>query len=292
MNLENNEKPNVMIVDDTPANLGLLEDILCQHGFNVAAFPRGAMALQAAAKEPPDLILLNIIMPEMDGFEVCQRLKADEVLKNIPVIFISALNDTDSKLKAFSKGGVDYVTKPFQEEEVLARVKTHLNMRRMQRELEKHNLNLEEKVRQRTKLLQARNEIHSMMIDDMDFAKVIRRVCIEIAKEFNIECLFIDVPFMDMIFSNKSSCVFSSDLARLSMKAQQTSSDIKDDYGCAIVLSSDDVTQGIFLSDNIALFDSDDKGWLSLVTICLMQARSMKESPELSEAIDRIIGDL
>lgn len=133
-----NEAPTatIMVVDDIPANLKLLEEMLQRQGYRVMQFPRGAMALKAATKNPPDLILLDVMMPEMDGFEVCQRLKADESLKDIPVLFISALDDTDSKLKAFSKGGLDYITKPFQEAEVLARVKTHLDLRRMRKALE------------------------------------------------------------------------------------------------------------------------------------------------------------
>jgi putative two-component system response regulator len=137
------ENTTIMVVDDTPANLELLQDMLDNKGYRVLAFPNGKMALSAAAKNPPDLILLDINMPEMDGFEVCEHLKADAVLKEIPVLFISALTETEDKVKAFSVGGVDYVTKPFQFEEVQARVKTHLHLRSLQMELEKYNLHLE-----------------------------------------------------------------------------------------------------------------------------------------------------
>ncbi len=145
------EKTTIMIVDDTPENLKLLEDMLQKKGYNTVAFPRGAMALRAAKKSSPDLILLDIMMPEMDGFEVCHRLKEDEALKDIPVIFISALDDTANKVKAFSEGGVDYVSKPFHEEEVLARVGTHLDLRRSQNELQKYSLHLEELVDEKMK---------------------------------------------------------------------------------------------------------------------------------------------
>ena len=143
------ETATIMVVDDTPANLKLLEEILQGQGYRVLQFPRGDMALKAAAKNPPDLILLDIMMPEMNGFEVCQQLKADERLQDIPVLFISSLDDTESKLQAFSKGGVDYVTKPFQEAEVLARVKTHLELQRVRRELQRYNLHLEDLVREK-----------------------------------------------------------------------------------------------------------------------------------------------
>lgn len=144
-------RQRVMIVDDTPANLGLLEDLLVANHFDVAAFPRGSMALVAAAKQPPDLILLDIMMPEMDGYEVCKFLKADPLTRNIPVIFISALEDTESKLRAFTDGGVDYITKPLQQEEILARVKTHLKLREMQQELQRHNQDLENLVAEKIK---------------------------------------------------------------------------------------------------------------------------------------------
>jgi PAS domain S-box-containing protein len=129
----------IMIVDDTPENLKLLQELLGEQGYKVMAFPRGDRALQAAARQQPDLILLDIRMPEMDGYEVCGRLKADERLRDIPVLFISAMNEVEDKLRAFAQGGVDYVTKPFRAEEVLARVATHLRLRRLLLESEQRN---------------------------------------------------------------------------------------------------------------------------------------------------------
>jgi DNA-binding response OmpR family regulator len=119
-----------MIVDDNPANLKLLEDMLRQHQYEVRAFPRGRLALAAAAQEPPDLILLDINMPEMNGYEVCEQLRASAGLSGIPVIFLSAMNATEDKVKGFYSGGVDYISKPFQLEEVQARVETHIKLRR------------------------------------------------------------------------------------------------------------------------------------------------------------------
>jgi len=123
---------NIMIVDDNPANLKLLEDMLRQHDYEVRAFPRGRLALAAAAQEPPDLILLDINMPEMNGYEVCERLKSSERLSGIPVIFLSALNALEDKVRGFQSGGIDYISKPFQFEEAQARVETHLKLRRAQ----------------------------------------------------------------------------------------------------------------------------------------------------------------
>ena len=133
-----------MVVDDQPANLKLLEDLLTQQGYAVRSFPRGRLALDAAARNVPDLILLDINMPEMNGFEVCERLKADAKLAPVPVLFLSALNETKDKLNAFRSGGVDYITKPFQLEEVRARVETHLQLhraRQRERELLEKTLN-------------------------------------------------------------------------------------------------------------------------------------------------------
>ena len=121
---------NIMVVDDNPANLKLLEDMLRKQRYEVRSFPLGRLALAAADQAPPDLILLDINMPEMNGYEVCERLKSSARLSDIPVIFISALNATEDKVKGFRAGGADYVSKPFQFEEVQARVETHLKLRR------------------------------------------------------------------------------------------------------------------------------------------------------------------
>ena len=127
---------NIMIVDDNPANLKLLEDMLQRQGHEVRSFPLGRLALAAALRKSPDLILLDIDMPEMDGYEVCERLKSVEHLSEIPVIFLSALNETSDKVKAFQSGAADYISKPFQLEEVHARVQTHLKLHRLQQSFE------------------------------------------------------------------------------------------------------------------------------------------------------------
>ena len=126
---------NILIVDDTPANLRLLSNMLSEQGFKVRSVINGPMALTAIRAAPPDLVLLDINMPGMNGYEVCDQLKADPATREIPIIFISALDEVHDKVKAFTVGGVDYITKPFQFEEVLARVKTHLALRNLQREL-------------------------------------------------------------------------------------------------------------------------------------------------------------
>lgn len=132
----------ILVVDDTPANLQVLAGMLKDRGYKVRPVPSGKLALLAARRDPPDLVLLDINMPEMNGYEVCEHLKADDKLKGIPVIFISALTEPLDKVKAFAIGGVDYITKPFQMEELHARVETHLKFRRLQIELEETNARL------------------------------------------------------------------------------------------------------------------------------------------------------
>src|SRR5580704_13124341 len=152
------DRGDIMIVDDNPANLKLLEDMLRQQGHDVRAFPRGRLALAAASRNPPDLILLDINMPEMNGYEVCERLKSSASASCIPVIFLSALSETQDKVKAFRCGAVDYVSKPFQFEEVHARVETHLKLHQLQHALERQNEHLEETVAARTRDLAEANE--------------------------------------------------------------------------------------------------------------------------------------
>ena len=134
---------SILVVDDTPANLQVLAGMLKDRGYRVRPVPSGKLALLAAGRDPPDLVLLDINMPDMNGYEVCEQLKADERLKGIPVIFISALTEPLDKVKAFAIGGVDYLTKPFQMEELHARVETHLKLRRLQIELEQYSRHLE-----------------------------------------------------------------------------------------------------------------------------------------------------
>jgi phosphoserine phosphatase RsbU/P len=133
---------SILVVDDTPANLQVLAGMLKDRGYRARPVPGGKLALSAARRDPPDLILLDINMPEMNGYEVCEHLKADDSLKGIPIIFISALTEQLDKVKAFATGGVDYITKPFQMEELHARVETHLKLRRLQLELEETNARL------------------------------------------------------------------------------------------------------------------------------------------------------
>src|ERR1700690_1516153 len=164
---------NIMVVDDEPENLKLLETVLRQKGYQVQSFPRGRMALEAAALRLPHLILLDVNMPEMNGYTVCERLKADARLSEVPILFLSALNDAEDKVKAFRAGGVDFISKPFQIEEVYARVETQLKLHGLQRAVRQQKERLEETVNLRTRELAEANARLTMLESAKDdFLKV------------------------------------------------------------------------------------------------------------------------
>jgi signal transduction histidine kinase len=151
---------NVLVVDDTVENLRLIASMLGQQGYEVRPVTNGRQALLAVERDPPDLILLDINMPGMNGYEVCARLKQKDALKDVPVIFLTALSDVADKIRAFEAGGVDYITKPFRMEEVQARVRTHLALRQSARELERSYTRLRE-------LEQLRDDLVHMIVHDM-----------------------------------------------------------------------------------------------------------------------------
>ena len=142
-------RADILAIDDTPENLQLLSQLLTERHYKVRSVTKGKTALRAAQAAPPDLILLDVNMPHMNGYEVCEQLKSIEQTREIPVIFISALGETLDKVQAFQVGGVDYVTKPFQVEEVLARIETHLQLRSLQRQLQQQNAQLQQEIRDR-----------------------------------------------------------------------------------------------------------------------------------------------
>jgi diguanylate cyclase (GGDEF)-like protein len=145
-------KGTILIVDDTSVNLQLLNLLLSRHGYRILTAVDGNIALAAIQQELPDLILLDIMMPGMDGYEVCEQLKRQDSTKDIPIVFISALSDVFDKVKAFSLGAVDYIIKPFQTEEILARVSTHLTIRNLQKSLQEKNALLEKEIAERKRI--------------------------------------------------------------------------------------------------------------------------------------------
>lgn len=142
-------RADLLVIDDTPENLQLLSQLLTERNYKVRSVTKGTTALRAAQAVPPNLILLDINMPQMNGYEVCENLKTHPRTREIPVIFISALGETLDKVRAFQVGGVDFVTKPFQVEEVLARIETHLQLRSLQVQLQQQNHQLQAEIRSR-----------------------------------------------------------------------------------------------------------------------------------------------
>ncbi|MBD2480777.1 diguanylate cyclase domain-containing protein [Planktothrix sp. FACHB-1365] len=152
---------SILLVDDKPDNLRLLSTMLMEHQYEVRRVTKGVMALKTAKAAPPDLIVLDIKLPDLDGYEVCQALKSDPMTAEIPIIFISALDNVLDKVKAFSVGGVDYITKPFQVEEVLVRVKNHLTLRIQHQQLLEKNERLQQEIKARQEIEIALKESQS-----------------------------------------------------------------------------------------------------------------------------------
>ena len=147
--MKQEEKALILVVDDNLQNLQVLGNMLRDHGYKVAAAQNGMIALDFVRQHHPECILLDIVMPELDGIETCRRLKMQAAGQDIPVIFITAVSDTWNKIQAFEAGGVDYITKPFQTEEVLARLRTHLALRNMQKRLQAQNVQLQQEIAER-----------------------------------------------------------------------------------------------------------------------------------------------
>ncbi|MBF0397304.1 MAG: SpoIIE family protein phosphatase [Desulfobacterales bacterium] len=163
---------NILIIDDEPINLRILVNMLKTYGYKVRTARDGQTALSSIYTKPPDLILLDINMPEMDGYEVCRVLKKDEYMQNIPIIFISSLHEVLDKVQAFSVGGVDYIQKPFQSEEVLARVQTHICLKLTQQKLERQNIDLQREILERQKveeILKETNEQLKSVLSQLSF---------------------------------------------------------------------------------------------------------------------------
>jgi len=190
---------NILVVDDKPENLDLLTQILTLDGYQVRPAINGQIALAAVRNLPPDLILLDIMMPGLNGYEVCQQLKTDATTRDIPVIFLSALNETLDKVKAFEVGGVDYITKPFEVREVLARVETHLTLRNMQRRLQAQNIQLqqelnerkqaEETLQQRNRELLLLNQVGQMFSSSLELGHVLDTILGEIQRLLDVYSL-------------------------------------------------------------------------------------------------------
>ncbi len=196
---KNPESPEILVVDDTLASLQLLSQILNEHGYRVRPATSGYLALRSVAAKAPDLILLDVKMPELDGFEVCRRLKAEERSREIPVLFISALGESAEKIKGFAAGGLDYISKPFVAEEVLARVGIHLRLKAFAAQLE-------EKVRQRTADLTAANR---RLLEEGDKSRRMAETLLftQFAVDSSAEAIFWIKKDGSISYANQAACV-------------------------------------------------------------------------------------
>ncbi|MCB0168223.1 MAG: response regulator [Anaerolineae bacterium] len=209
LNRSSEGQSNILFVDDTISSLELLSTILTGHGFDVRIASKGSTGLMLARAEPPDLILLDVRMPEMDGYEVCRHLKSEQATRDIPIIFVSALNEVIDKVKGFEVGGVDYITKPFQAEEVLARVKTHLSLYKLQTELAERNLHLQQEIsdrkqaetliQQRVVELSALHTIAQTLASLSDLPEALKKVAEIITYLFDAELTLINVLSLDTV---------------------------------------------------------------------------------------------
>ncbi len=179
----NPESISILIVDDTPINLRILSTILSKKGYKIRQALRGKLALMTIEKDAPDIILLDISMPEMDGYEVCSQIKANPITYEIPVIFISALDDTSAKVKAFEVGGADYITKPFKSQEVLARIENQIKIRELQKQLTEQNFQLQ-KIAEREKIL---GQISQRIRQSLDLTEILSTAVREVREFLQVD---------------------------------------------------------------------------------------------------------
>ncbi len=179
----NPESINILLVDDTPINLRILSAILSKQGYKIRQALSGKLALMTIEKNAPDIILLDISMPEMDGYEVCSQIKANPITYEIPVIFISALDDTSAKVKAFEVGGADYITKPFKSQEVLARLENQIKIRELQKKLTEQNFQLQ-KIAEREKLL---GQISQRIRQSLDLTEILSTTVREVREFLQVD---------------------------------------------------------------------------------------------------------
>ena len=169
----NNKLETILVIDDSPTNLEILHDVLGSAGYEVLVEMDGNSGIEQVESNPPDLILLDVMMPKIDGFETCRRLQANPSTKHIPIIFITALTEAEEKVKGLNLGAVDYITKPFEQEEVLARIHLHLKLRKLNLELDKQKQELEIRVKERTfELSEALEELKQTQLQLVQTEKI------------------------------------------------------------------------------------------------------------------------
>ena len=182
------EKESVLIVDDTPTNLEVLSDCFSHYGFEILVAEDGESAIEKVEYAQPDIILLDVLMPGIDGFETCRRLKANALTQDIPVIFMTALADTVDKVRGFQLGAVDYITKPIQYKEVLARVNTHLTIRKLTKRLHEQNAHLQQEICDRKQaeeqMLRLQTELREALAHEKELSELKSRIISTISHEY------------------------------------------------------------------------------------------------------------
>lgn len=206
-------KGNILVVDDVIENLRFLTDVLTQRGYKVRCVTNGQMALRTIRNHPPDIILLDIKMPEMDGYQVCEALKGDEATSEIPVIFLSALDEVIDKVKAFQVGGVDYITKPFQAEEVIARIQTQLTIQQQKQQLREQ---IEQHQQTAEILYQSRILLANLLNSSKDGIVAVQAVRDMINEEINdFRCLVVNPVFAKLFGQKRTDLMGKSTLKKL-----------------------------------------------------------------------------
>lgn len=266
-------KGTILVVDDTPDNLRLLSSMLAEQSYKVRAMLNGEMALKSAQADPPDLIFLDVNMPHPNGYEVCKQLKASEKTRQIPVIFISALNEALDKVTAFQSGGIDYITKPFQFEEVLARLETHLRIQWLQQQLQEQNQLL---LRERELLKKEQEKSETLLLNILPrpIAEQLKNHPHAIAEQFDeVTILFADIVEFTPLASRVSAAALVERLNRIFSAFDQ----LTEEYGLEKIKTVGDeymvvgglpvprrdhaeaIAQlGLAMQDKIASFNRDD----------------------------------
>jgi len=295
-------QPKILVVDDRPDNVELLSVILISQGYQVEECDRGMSAIELARSNPPDLILLDISMPEMDGFEVCQILKGDILTQEIPIVFLSALKDIDDKTQAFKIGGSDYITKPFQIAEVVVRVESQLKHYNLQAELKAKNIKLEQEIKARqaaeAKLLKLNQKLNTLATLD-GLTNIANRFCFEnfLAQEwlrgkrekFPLSFILCDVDYFKLYndyFGHQAGDICLKSVAQAISDTIQRPADLVARYGgeeFAVILPHTPAENALQVAEKIRLAVQD---------LCILHPSSLvRNYVSLSLGVTSIIPD-